>query len=269
MRDPPVAETFPSSIRPFRSLLHMETDSDRRSAFGPCPVVWRRAMAGCLRCLYPVRGGHRRHARPLHRARAGIWERADWDESTRTLILRAPQPGGRIGDVARLALGSRVATAPSRGGLRGRGAVRLVRPLAVARREDSCGSSGRPAVERCAARPRSAGTVAFAVGIVGVIHRSARLVGLNAECNGAAGECPRSDRLTAWTLLSRRRPPSSPSSPPARSVRSPPDRCVRCWSDAERDRVRRRRRLDAPVELLRPGPLMQCGGGGGGARRRA
>jgi hypothetical protein len=44
-----------------------------------------------------------------------------------------------------------------------------------------------------------AGTVAFAVGIVGV-NTIGSLVGLNAECNGAAGECPRSDAYR-WTLL--------------------------------------------------------------------
>ena len=32
MRDPPVDETFPLVIYPFRSLLHMETDTDRRLA---------------------------------------------------------------------------------------------------------------------------------------------------------------------------------------------------------------------------------------------
>src|ERR1044071_10084471 len=32
MRDPPVDGTFPLVICPFRSLLHMETDADRRAA---------------------------------------------------------------------------------------------------------------------------------------------------------------------------------------------------------------------------------------------
>jgi len=32
MRDPPVTETFPLVICPFRSLLHMETDDERRLA---------------------------------------------------------------------------------------------------------------------------------------------------------------------------------------------------------------------------------------------
>jgi SAM-dependent methyltransferase len=88
MRDPPVDGTFPLVLVPFRSMLHMETDADRRSAL--------RAVA---RLLAP--GGRfvfdvftpgaadiaETHGRWLERE-PGIWERADWDEETRTLILR-------------------------------------------------------------------------------------------------------------------------------------------------------------------------------------
>jgi SAM-dependent methyltransferase len=89
MRDPPVAETFPLVICPFRSLLHMETDSDRRSALR---AVSRRLAKGHGRFVFDVFTPSAEdiadtHGRFIERE-PGIWERADWDESTRTLILR-------------------------------------------------------------------------------------------------------------------------------------------------------------------------------------
>jgi SAM-dependent methyltransferase len=88
MREPPVEERFPLVVCPFRSLLHMETDVDRRAAL--------RAVARCLedggRFVFDVftPGADDiadTHGRWLERE-PGIWERADWDEDTRTLILR-------------------------------------------------------------------------------------------------------------------------------------------------------------------------------------
>src|SRR5579884_3553404 len=89
MRDPPVDGELPLVICPFRSLLHMETDADRRLAL--------RAVS---RGLSPEHGRFvfdvftpgaddiaETHGRWLERE-PGIWERADWDEETRTLILR-------------------------------------------------------------------------------------------------------------------------------------------------------------------------------------
>jgi SAM-dependent methyltransferase len=88
MRDPPVDGTFPLVIVPFRSLLHMETDDDRRAAL--------RAVAAHL-----APGGRfvfdgfapsqddidETNGKWLERE-PGIWERADWHVETRTLILR-------------------------------------------------------------------------------------------------------------------------------------------------------------------------------------
>ncbi len=89
MRDPPVEGAFPLVICAFRSLLHMETDEDRRLAL--------RAVAQGLsldngRFVFDVftPGADdiaETHGRWLERE-PGIWERADWDEDTRTLILR-------------------------------------------------------------------------------------------------------------------------------------------------------------------------------------
>jgi SAM-dependent methyltransferase len=88
MRDPPVEGEFPLVTIPFRSLLHMQTDEDRRAAL--------RAVRGLLapgaRFVFDVFTPGTddiadTHGRWLERE-PGIWERADWDEDTRTLVLR-------------------------------------------------------------------------------------------------------------------------------------------------------------------------------------
>jgi SAM-dependent methyltransferase len=88
MRDPPVDGEFPLVIAPFRSLLHMETDADRRAALRAA----RKHLAPKGRFVFDVFAPSREdieetHGRWLERE-PGIWERADWHEDTRTLILR-------------------------------------------------------------------------------------------------------------------------------------------------------------------------------------
>ncbi len=94
LRDPPVEERFGLVTIPFRSLLHMETDADRRAAL--------RAVRARL-----VEGGRfvfdvftpapddiaDTHGRWLERE-PGIFERADWDERRRTLVLHVAGEGG-------------------------------------------------------------------------------------------------------------------------------------------------------------------------------
>ena len=89
MRDPPVEGTFPLVLCPFRSLLHMETDEDRRAALR---AVSRGLSPGHGRFVFDVFTPAAddiadTHGRWLERE-PGIWERADWNEATRTLILR-------------------------------------------------------------------------------------------------------------------------------------------------------------------------------------
>ena len=87
LREPPVEGTYPLVIVAFRSLLHMETEADRRAALR---AVHAAARAGRPLRLRRLRSGARRHqrdARPLARARPGIFERADWDEDERRLVL--------------------------------------------------------------------------------------------------------------------------------------------------------------------------------------
>jgi SAM-dependent methyltransferase len=87
LRDPPVSERVPLVICPFRSLLHLRTDADRRRALRSV----RRLLAPRGRFVFDVFAPARddiedTHGRWLEREH-GIWERADWDEQTRTLTL--------------------------------------------------------------------------------------------------------------------------------------------------------------------------------------
>ncbi len=93
MRSPPVDGEFPLVLIPFRSLLHMETDDDRRAVL--------RAVRGLLapdgRFIFDVFAPGaddiaETHGRWVERE-PGIWERAEWDERARTLILRVRGPG--------------------------------------------------------------------------------------------------------------------------------------------------------------------------------
>jgi SAM-dependent methyltransferase len=88
MRDPPVDGEFALVAIPFRSLLHMETDADRRAALRAV----RERLAPDGRFVFDVFTPAAddiadTHGRWIERE-AGIWERADWHEESRTLILR-------------------------------------------------------------------------------------------------------------------------------------------------------------------------------------
>jgi ubiquinone/menaquinone biosynthesis C-methylase UbiE len=88
MRKPPVDSEFPLVLIPFRSMLHMESDADRRTVL----QAVTRVLAPGGRFIFDVFAPGAEdiadtHGRWLERE-PGIWERADWDEETRTLILR-------------------------------------------------------------------------------------------------------------------------------------------------------------------------------------
>jgi len=100
LREPPIDGEYPLVIVPFRSLLHMQTDDERRSAL--------RAARGLLvpagRFVFDVftpgeEDIAETHGRWLERE-PGIFERADWDEERQTLTLRVRGEGTE----ARLAL---------------------------------------------------------------------------------------------------------------------------------------------------------------------
>jgi SAM-dependent methyltransferase len=88
MREPPVEGTFPLVLVPFRSMLHMETDADRRAVLRAI----KRHLAPTGRLIFDVFAPaaddiEDTHGRWIERE-PGIWERADWNEQTRTLVLR-------------------------------------------------------------------------------------------------------------------------------------------------------------------------------------
>ena len=94
LRSPPVEGSHPLVTVPFRSMLHMETDADRRAALRAV----RRLLAPAGRLVFDVFAPGAEdiaetHGRWLERE-PGIWERADWYEGTRTLVLRVRGAAG-------------------------------------------------------------------------------------------------------------------------------------------------------------------------------
>ncbi len=87
MREPPVTERVPLVLIPFRSLLHMTTEDDRLRAL----TAARERLLPSGRLVFDVFAPSREdvddtHGRWVEREE-GIFERADWDEGTRTLTL--------------------------------------------------------------------------------------------------------------------------------------------------------------------------------------
>ena len=88
LRDPPVEERVRLVTSPFRALLHLESDADRRAAL---EAAWRLLEPGG-RFVFDVFAPSRKdveetHGRWLERE-PGIWEHADWDLERRVLTLR-------------------------------------------------------------------------------------------------------------------------------------------------------------------------------------
>src|SRR5688572_9520101 len=87
MRDPPVAERVPLVLIPFRSLLHMTTEDDRLRALRATRELLLRGGRLVFDVFAPGREDiEETHGRWLERE-PGIFERADWNESERTLTL--------------------------------------------------------------------------------------------------------------------------------------------------------------------------------------
>jgi ubiquinone/menaquinone biosynthesis C-methylase UbiE len=87
LREPPVAERVPLVICPFRSLLHMETEDEKLRALRAAQAL----LVPGGRFVFDVFSPSREDIEETHghwlEREPGIWERADWDESTRTLSL--------------------------------------------------------------------------------------------------------------------------------------------------------------------------------------
>jgi SAM-dependent methyltransferase len=86
-RDPPVDEVVPLVICPFRSLLHAESDADRRRALRAVRRLLRPDGRFVFDVFTPSREDiEETDGRWLERE-PGIFERADWDENAQTLTL--------------------------------------------------------------------------------------------------------------------------------------------------------------------------------------
>jgi SAM-dependent methyltransferase len=94
LRDPPVAERVPLVICPFRSLLHVHTDEDRRQVLGAVHELLVPSGRFVFDVFTPAADDiEETHNRWLERE-PGIFERAVWDEQARTLTLTVSGPNG-------------------------------------------------------------------------------------------------------------------------------------------------------------------------------
>ena len=93
LREPPVSERVPLVICPFRSLLHMETEAEKVRALRAA----RAMLAAGGRFVFDVFSPsaddiEETDGRWIERE-PGIFERADWDEGSRTLTLSVRSDG--------------------------------------------------------------------------------------------------------------------------------------------------------------------------------
>ena len=94
LREPPVHERVPLVICPFRSLLHMQTDDDRRRVLAAVQGLLRPGGRFVFDVFTPGADDiAHTHERWLERE-PGIFERARWDEDARTLTLTVRGPDG-------------------------------------------------------------------------------------------------------------------------------------------------------------------------------
>jgi SAM-dependent methyltransferase len=93
LRNPPVAERVPLVICPFRSLLHMETEDEKLRALRAARALLEPEGRFVFDVFAPSREDiEETHGRWLERE-PGIFERADWDEGSRTLTLSVRSDG--------------------------------------------------------------------------------------------------------------------------------------------------------------------------------
>jgi SAM-dependent methyltransferase len=94
LRQPPVPERVPLVVCPFRSLLHMETEDEKLQALAAARGLLEPGGHFVFDVFSPSREDIEETDGRWIEREPGIWERADWDEDTRTLSLSV-----RSGDV--------------------------------------------------------------------------------------------------------------------------------------------------------------------------
>jgi SAM-dependent methyltransferase len=94
LREPPVREQVPLVICPFRSLLHLHTDEDRRRVLASVQKLLRQGGRFVFDVFTPgAEDIAQTHDRWLERE-PGIFELARWDQVARTLTLTVRGPDG-------------------------------------------------------------------------------------------------------------------------------------------------------------------------------
>jgi SAM-dependent methyltransferase len=94
LRNPPVTETVPLAISPFRAFLHLQDDGERLATLERIRDVLQPGGRFIFDVFAPSRADiSETHGRWVERER-GIEERADWDERERTLVLRVRGEAG-------------------------------------------------------------------------------------------------------------------------------------------------------------------------------
>jgi SAM-dependent methyltransferase len=87
LREPPVAERVPLVICPFRSLLHMETEDEKLRALCAAHDLLEDGGRFVFDVFSPSREDIEETDGRWIEREPGIFERADWDEGSRTLTL--------------------------------------------------------------------------------------------------------------------------------------------------------------------------------------
>jgi SAM-dependent methyltransferase len=87
LREPPVPERVPLVICPFRSLLHMETEDEKLRALQAARGLLEAGGRFVFDVFSPSREDIEETDGLWLEREPGIFERADWDEGSRTLSL--------------------------------------------------------------------------------------------------------------------------------------------------------------------------------------
>jgi SAM-dependent methyltransferase len=94
LREPPVSERVPLVVCPFRSLLHMATEAEKLRALRAAQALLEPDGRFVFDVFAPSREDiEETNGRWLERE-PGIFERADWDEESRTLSLSVRSSDG-------------------------------------------------------------------------------------------------------------------------------------------------------------------------------
>jgi SAM-dependent methyltransferase len=87
LREPPVSERVPLAICPFRSLLHMDSEAEKLRALRAAGALLEPGGRFVFDVFAPSRDDIEETGGRWLEREPGIFERADWDEASRTLSL--------------------------------------------------------------------------------------------------------------------------------------------------------------------------------------